>query len=170
MSINGVAENNWNVLAHGSGGQKAKSKALSGLHSLWSPLEEDPCLPLPASGDPGVPWFIAASTQSLSPSSHGLLLPFSSASIPTYPLLSWEAGLLNWLLAAGPRPVTVIWTNCMQSCSRKPSQHRQTHSTHINSLVGISRQVLLLSPYYRWAHGGWETLITCWPTQLVLVC
>ena len=68
---------------------------------LTKPLEEDPSLPIPASGRQGLPWLMAASLQSLPPSSHGQLSSVSSSHLPSIisissPLLIRTPVLLEW--------------------------------------------------------------------------
>ena len=69
-----VASNMRNWFSHSSGGQKSEiSKSARG----WFPLkvlEKDLSLPLSDSGGASIPWPVAVSLQSLSPSSHKVLL------------------------------------------------------------------------------------------------
>ena len=68
----------WNLFSHSSGGQKFKLKGSAKLIPSGGSDGDSRSTPLPsllvAASDPRVPWLVAASLQSLPPSSH-LLLP-----------------------------------------------------------------------------------------------
>ena len=78
MTPNRVAVDIHNLSFSCPRGQKSEIKVLAAVLPL-KVLEEGPSLPLPTLIDPGIPWLVTTSLQSLPLSPHGLSFGFHSS-------------------------------------------------------------------------------------------